>query len=138
LGHPGEDAFVDVFGMGFATQVDLLLDETPLQKWDAGLVDGLLSGAWGALYLTSERLVWIRWRFAPPWVQKVLILNLRSVASAGVGRSLKLGLGLRQFVNVALKDGSVMRFWPPSYGERPERIASEIERFLRERGLLDG
>jgi hypothetical protein len=137
LGQRGEDAWVDFFGMGFASQVDLLPDEVPLQAWDAGLVDSLFSSAWGGLYLTTERLIWIRWRFAAPWVQKTMIVNLKSVAGSSVGRSLKLGLGLRQFVTVALKDGREMRFWPPSYGARPEQIAGEIGKVLRERGLLD-
>jgi len=47
LGQHGEDAWVDFFGMGFATQVDLLPSEVPLQTWDAGLVSSFLNSAWG-------------------------------------------------------------------------------------------
>jgi len=137
LGQRGEDAWVDFFGMGFATQVDLLPSEVPLQTWDAGLVSSFLNSAWGVLYLTNQRLVWIRWRFAAPWAQKMAILNLKSVSRARVARSLSLGLGLREFVAITLKDGSEIRFWPPSYGSRPQQIVDEIAKTMRERGLLD-
>ena len=97
----------------------------------------LLEQRLGSLYLTNQRLVWIRWRFAAPWAQKVAMLNLKSVSWARVARGLSLGLGLREFVAITLKDGSEMRFWPPSYGSRPQQIVDEIAKTLRERALLD-
>lgn len=134
LGQGGSDTWVAFFGGGFAAHVDLLPDEVALHAWDVALSRSWWSTVWGTLYLTNRRLVWIRWRFAVPWLPKTIAVNLESVSATGVERRLRVAL--QRGLAVSLNDGSELLFWPPTYGARPKEIASVISEAVRERGLL--
>ena len=140
LGQTSGDAFAASLG-GYATEVDLLAGEVPLLAWEAAHGRGW-KNAWGILYLTTHRLVWIRSKIALPWIPKTLEIPLDSVMSVEAGRrlfsssSLSLLRPFRRHVVVTLKSGERYSFSPAPTGVDALSIVTEITSILRERGLL--
>jgi hypothetical protein len=140
LGQTTGDAFAASLG-GYAAEVDLLPGEIPLCAWEVAY-GRHWKNAWGILYLTSHRLVWIRAKIALPWIAKTLEIPLESVMGAEVKRRLwspsRLSL-LRPFgrhVVVNSKGGERYSFSPSPTGAGANEIAREITSILRDKGLL--
>jgi hypothetical protein len=109
--------------------IDLLPGEAVLKAWDASQ---RLYWPWnwglGVLQLTSERLIFMR---PPVWPGKeeVVMVPLSEVENR-VGR--RAVLNSRGVVELQLRSGQRLRFYPPPVGIPAKEIASAINNILRE------
>lgn len=135
LGETANDPLVAAFG-GYATAVDLLPGEVALRAWEAGFVNGL-AGAWGILYLTTHRLVWIRMKIAPPWAAKTMEIPINDITAAEARKP--WGWWLNPFargrVAIIRKDAEMCQFGASVLGPSAKEITREITSILRDRGL---
>ncbi len=132
-GHP----FTAALG-GYAAEVDLLSDEIPLQAWEVAYGRRVWENAWGILYLTTHRLVWIRSKIALPWVAKTLEIPLDSVIAAKARRRWWPIPFDRGLVVISREHAESCQFSPSWSSPGASEITREITSILRERGLLRG
>ena len=119
---------------GHAAEVDLLAGEIPLLAWDATFIGKWWASPWGTLYLTDQRLVWIRWRSSLPLGLKTLEISLDSVTGVEVRR--RWSHLFHRAVLVQRRGEAPCEFLPARFGPGARSIVTEITSILRERGLL--
>ncbi len=73
-----------------AAEVDLGDGETVLYDSDMAYLGPWLFKSHGRLHLTTDRLIWIRWRSSLPIGAKVLQVELRDIKKCGTRRSARL------------------------------------------------
>ncbi len=70
-----------------AAQADLTAGETVLHQSDMAYLGPWLLKSHGRLHLTSDRLIWIRWRTGLPIGPRVIEMELRDVRQCSTRRS---------------------------------------------------
>ncbi len=109
--------------------VDLLPGEVQVKAWRVEYVVGLIGLGTGTLYLTSERLIYVKGSFNWPWGPSAKIVSMGDIEQCS-GR----GGFPRGTLSIGLADGSEVRFrpfWP--LAPKASEIATDINAILRER-----